>query len=430
MRWGVEELGDIVSVSEIPGAGDDLEDYVAALFQSSGYYVEKSLIERDPDDILELDLVASRYSRESTRRLLAEVKGGKWGYSDIFKIAGWLQYLGIHEGCFLVKKPDEHLSKMRDRVARLGVSLVHFDDFSRASETFQAAGLGEPMSPSVVELWRYSYAAERKYLEVVASRSKSEKSQVGPQEAQRYYRLIKDGTFFAQSPAESLKLLYDAYMQHPKFTAANASEMDGSGYDPQGSNERSGTFAEALIQHRHPYLHACMYLTHRARLSILKAAVDHIVSTPDGSNDALADLPASLQSAVEWLRGQPSFWLYATFWQQLLWGLGGFVIDELLDREYDLMSTFSGIPQGEIPTALQAFDKFFPRPNGWFRVVGPTSIRQLVLMPIVFKGLGAHCRWEHYMRREEERSFSRLVSQGYSAKDLTTWNNRAVEFLA
>lgn len=420
-------MTDTVSLSEIPDAGNDLEDYVAALFQASGYYVEKSLIERDPDDVLELDIVASKYDQGDVRRVLAEVKGGGWGYPDIFKIVGWMKYLGIREGGFLVKKPDEHLSQIRERVAKLGVTLAQFDDFSTASEVFAEAGLGTPRSANLVELWRFSYAAERALVAALNNRFKSDKDRQGPREARGYHRLINDGTFFAQSPEESLRLLYDAYIQHPKFTAANAAEIDGHGYMPQGGGEQSGSLREALRSGAHPYLQGCMYLDHRARLAILKAATDHIIQSPkEGGLQTIWDLPASLQSAIQWLREQPTFWQYVTFWQQLLWGWGGFILEERLNDEYAWMATCSGIPEREVPTALQAFDKFFPLANGWFRTVGWSSVKQLVLMPTAFKGLGAHYRREQY----EEKDFRRLAPSGYSANDLASWNNHAVEFLS
>ena len=52
-------MAKTVSLAALP-AGDDLEDYVAALFQAAGYFVEKNLVERDPSDILELDTRLSR----------------------------------------------------------------------------------------------------------------------------------------------------------------------------------------------------------------------------------------------------------------------------------------------------------------------------------------------------------------------------------
>ena len=65
-----------VTLSEIPEPGVDIEDYVAALFQSAGYFVEKNLTQRDPADVLELDLVVTGYWDEHPVTLLAEVKGG------------------------------------------------------------------------------------------------------------------------------------------------------------------------------------------------------------------------------------------------------------------------------------------------------------------------------------------------------------------
>ncbi|MFD0112554.1 MULTISPECIES: hypothetical protein [unclassified Streptomyces] len=43
----------VVELPDLPAAGEELEDYVAALFQASGHYVEKSIVASDPADIFE-----------------------------------------------------------------------------------------------------------------------------------------------------------------------------------------------------------------------------------------------------------------------------------------------------------------------------------------------------------------------------------------
>ncbi|MFF5939018.1 hypothetical protein [Streptomyces sp. NPDC012508] len=58
----------VVTLPEIPKAGEDLEDYIAALFQASGHFVEKQIIERDPADILELDIFATYYGPDEALR--------------------------------------------------------------------------------------------------------------------------------------------------------------------------------------------------------------------------------------------------------------------------------------------------------------------------------------------------------------------------
>lgn len=82
-------------MAELPAVprGKYLEDYVAALLQQSGYFVEKSAIERGETEVLELDIVTTQYVQQIPNRVLFEVKSGAWGFSDIFKLLGWQTYL-------------------------------------------------------------------------------------------------------------------------------------------------------------------------------------------------------------------------------------------------------------------------------------------------------------------------------------------------
>src|SRR4051794_29750037 len=93
-----------VALPIIPGAGRELEDYVAGLLQAAGYFVEKNVRERGFTDVLELDAVATSYDEPVPTVFLAEAKGGRWGFPDLFKIAGWMQYLRIARGGFFVKE--------------------------------------------------------------------------------------------------------------------------------------------------------------------------------------------------------------------------------------------------------------------------------------------------------------------------------------
>src|SRR5215468_11431976 len=117
-----------IALPRIPASGRDLEDYVAGLFQTAGYFVEKNIRQRDVADVLELDAVATSYDGPRPTSVLAEAKGGRWGFTDIFKVAGWMAYLGIERGGFFVK--DHAASVSRDTgfvhrtVAPLRVSLV------------------------------------------------------------------------------------------------------------------------------------------------------------------------------------------------------------------------------------------------------------------------------------------------------------------
>lgn len=75
----------VVALPENP-KGEALEDYIAALFQASGHFVEKQIIESDPADILELGIFATDYGPEKAVRRLIEAKGGGWGFAELLNV--------------------------------------------------------------------------------------------------------------------------------------------------------------------------------------------------------------------------------------------------------------------------------------------------------------------------------------------------------
>lgn len=428
-----------VKLSDVPAAGADLEHYAAALFQAAGYFVERNIVQRDPTEILELDLVVTNYSPPKPTSILCEVKGGDWGYSDLFKVVGWMKYLQIDRGAFFTKKQTDatRAETIAAKFAPLGISLVEFGDFSSAAALFEAAGLGRLGPTENIALWRHSYALDQKLTRRVLSVSKSQRDRKGPAEVLRYHRLINDGIFFTETIVGRLHKLYDAYKDHPKMSLACAMEMDGMPFDPHTDATANDRLGEAMREGKHPILQASMYLEHRARLSILKAAVDFACTFPDGINPPtkddfswdyflFEDLPDTFKHGLVWLRQQPSYWLYALFWQQFLWGWGGFYLDDREEAEFAWMSAASGIPVDEIPTALRAFDHFFPLPQGWFVTPGWTAARVVRMMPTYFEGIGAHHRRQTY---DVQGSFAVLNCPGYTSQDLARWNNCAVSFL-
>src|SRR5687767_12787190 len=131
-------------LSGVPASGADLEDYVAALFQAAGFFVEKNIVERtDPGSpILELDAVATSYAENPANTVLVEAKGGDWGYAELFKVLGWMTYLRLKRGVLFASKdiPGKDAAAMTAKLSDTGVSCVHLGDFSDAVKRFQDAG--------------------------------------------------------------------------------------------------------------------------------------------------------------------------------------------------------------------------------------------------------------------------------------------------
>lgn len=106
-------------MAQLPASprGQELEDFVAAVLQSTGHFVEKNVEE---PNVLELDIVATTYAPQPTRRLF-EVKETSPQFSDIFKVLGWMTYLGIERGAFVsgrapVGRPFEFFESRCQRI--------------------------------------------------------------------------------------------------------------------------------------------------------------------------------------------------------------------------------------------------------------------------------------------------------------------------
>src|SRR6266446_4223835 len=98
-----------IALPELP-RGDEFEEYASAYFQCGGFYVDRKLIERGEDEILELDIITTDYQHDHVPDIrLLEIKSGSWGFSDIFKVKGWMVYLHLSDGKFIVREHRKYL---------------------------------------------------------------------------------------------------------------------------------------------------------------------------------------------------------------------------------------------------------------------------------------------------------------------------------
>lgn len=422
-----------VALSNIPGAGRELEDYVAGLFQAAGYFVEKNIRQREFTDVLELDAVATSYDEPVPRAVLAEAKGGRWGFPDLFKVAGWMRYLGIERGGFFVKESaasPRDVARIHAMIARLGVSLVDLGDFSDAGARLGESGFRAANDPLSIDLWRYSFWVERTLLEKLRQARRSNPQLAGPQAVLAYHDLINDHAFFIPDVAERLGRLYDAYKDHPKLSAAVASELAGLPFTRAAHAPKSRVLVEAMYEGKHAALQASFYVEHRARLSILKAAIDLCCLgaagrlTPGGR--PFEALPATFREGLKKLRREPEFRRYALVWQVFLWGFGGFWLAHREDEELGWLSEQTSVPRSEIKRALRAFDELFPLGEGsWLVPLRNTRIIAAKMVPMAFRGIGAVQR----LRRYGVKNYDALGGGPFTRRDLVRWHNSAVALL-
>jgi hypothetical protein len=395
--------------------GWELEDFIAAHFVSRGCYVETGVKERNPDELLELDIVWTDYRREPPIPHPVEVKSGDWGLGDVFKFFGWTSYLHLEPGEFVHKEPCGRLDPGTLAHVRKGtaITLLHLSKPEDGEAHFRTLGLPDPPSPELPELWRYSFWAQRRLLRSLNEAIRQGIAAESAKAAKEYHLLINDAVFFVPDVRDRVGDLLSAHFDHQKLGRSAAYEIEKGTLDFD-EPPKTRTFELAYYYGKHFPVQASLYLAHRARLYILKAVVDYWLARERGEiqkktlkiGDALLDLTggrltAAMASGVETLSAARSFRLFPTFWQVFLWSWGGFLLKDRLAEEYDALSRETGVPVEELPLALSAFDHLFPTPGGWFREPDNDSRRVLVLMPAAMRGLGAYRRRlrggvEHY----------------------------------
>jgi hypothetical protein len=397
-------------MAELPKdpVGADLEDWVSAHFASRGCYVETSIKERSPDEILELDVFWTDYRKDPEQRHPVEVKSGAWGLGDVFKFYGWTRYLDLEPGEFVHKQPCEHDPASLKRVeSKTRIAFMHVAELQNAEEQFKAFGLPEPAIGWLPGLWRFSFWARRR---LVKSLSRAIGSGVCPESAKaakKYLTLVNDAVFFIPDVRDRIERLLATHFGHQQLGKSAGHEIETQKVEFENP-PNTRTFARAWFDGQHFPVQACLYVEHRARLYIMKALVDYWLAkgrggVPDRKKNVvlmgdkvLASQPIGITNAMEKglakLSASKNFRLFPVFWQTLLWSWGGFLLNDHIDEEFAQLERETGVPKDEIPLALEAFDEIFPIQGGWFRNVDGGRCRVLILMPAVLRGLGAHRR--------------------------------------
>jgi hypothetical protein len=386
--------------------GWELEDFVAAHFISRGCYVETGVTERNPDEILELDLFWTDYQKEPPEQHPVEVKSGDWGLADIFKFYGWTRYLSLNPGEFICKEPCGRINPntIKHIQERTGISLLQVSKPEDTESHFKALLEREPAWEKLPGLWRYSFWAQRRLLQSLGEAIRNKTCPTSAKAAKDYHQLINDAVFFIPDITQRINDLLSAHFDHKELGKSAAFEIE-TGNNNFEDPPDTKTFKAAIYQGQWFPVQACLYLAHRARLYILKTIVDYWLAREQGKlkkaiikigqtsiNLTNASLTPAMQSSINELSSSKSFRLFPVFWQVFLWGWGGFLLKDRLDEEYACLEKETGIPRNEIDIALSAFEKLFPVKGGWFREPRNDSRKLLILMPAAMRGLGAFRR--------------------------------------
>lgn len=426
-----------VRLPDIPKEAE-FEELVAALLQSSGYFIERQ-IEEDGEgvQVLEIDVIASDYSQTPADIRIYEAKSGKWHLKEIFKVGGWMRYLNIERGAFVVQTipSAKAVSKSKAIAEALGMACVFIDNINDHENILQQLTDRPRYDPTDVNVCRFSYWLERKLLDTLASQRKS-----GGERYRILYahaKAITNGVFFQPTVVERLSALYEAYKEHPHLSAEVASEMDGGVINTDAETVPQAIFNRTFYNGELNAVQTASFLEHRARLAVMKAGVDYTLYERAGLrekagkvfklkfSDGLLELPEydtlpqTFRDGLDRISKDDYFHLYPLFWQWFMWMLGGFILTDIEDMEYAALSERTGIPPDQIPLALDAFDALFPIPNGWMMDARNANMRFLRMFPVPFRGIGGHLRRKLYTKNDD---LSEMELKGdYTERDMEKW---------
>lgn len=420
----------------------DFEDYVAAHLQSGGSYIERSIVERSDAEILELDVISTIYDAgESPIERLIEVKSGGWGFTEIFKLSGWGKYLNIDDLTLVVCKEKPNQDFYDSKSSDIGVELCHL--INNAKECDEKRLLrGIYSDPIDVEHLRFSYLLERKLTKALNHKKKSHPDRESYRALEYYYFTLHSAIFFSKNILKKVDKLYSLFKENPHISKKVSNEAVGNNFSDNHNRIPVEIFEKTFYKSKYTDLTISCYIEHRARLAILKAAVDFCLYENNRVKDRIDEevdfgffkyslkslLPDSFIKSLDEIRNDDYFHRYPVFWQCFLWIFGGFILSDYKDSEYKILSLKSGIPIDCIDRAFEVYGMLFPSRGGWFIESNMNSkIKCMKMFPVPFRGVGANYRRQMYT---EDNSFDSLKVTGkYTMSNLIAWNNLAVEVM-
>lgn len=411
---------------------NEYEDLISAVLMGLGHFVECSLkLKEGTSEVLELDTVATPAGPSFQDRRLFEAKTGNSGFGDLFKVYGWMTYLGIKEGC--VAHRDEIDKDRIDAYGKIAAETnarcCHFTATSKFTDLAPAAiAIADPLQGMLVSAAWYSKIVQRVAYAAFNRYAKSTPSTL-VDDAKKYQSALQQA-FFAKSAISRVHALYDAWQKSPNLCGQFITHHAAGADEKPLWHEFNDTHEKLWLQH-------VGMLEHRARLGIIKNAIDHLIAEETGKGGATvkigartiswADMlehlaPKNFREAMEFLRTHPHRNKIPFLLQLFIEVFGGFYLYSASD-DMDVLAAATGIPAAEIPPCLGIIDRFFPTGSGWF-YTQKDEICVMKMVPGVYRGVGCFLRTSLYGLKDYGQMYP---EQGWL---LAKWHNagyRALE---
>ena len=431
------------------------EDYVAAILNTGGYYLQRSVHHYEGNiEMLELDVVATKISSDKVEKTIIEIKSGNWGIKDVFKVSGWLQYLQLKDslGVFVFQNDvSEHEYRMMNKVAEtLKIHLIpnnRKDDGSIDDNLLKdefSIDIND-IHKSVISSFRYAFNLERIFLDYLHEYERKYPEFETPKKVYNYLRELNDKSFLYQEPISRLKFLCDLSYEHRFIGAIMYNEIKGNGLKspderPDFGSDYFNIFFEKPDDFIH--IHVAQHATLLNKLYVLETIIEYIVQNNKATEDDIISnfilqtnisaLNRNIQEFIDKLKNKPNYHLYPYLWQVFLYVFGGFILENKKEEEYNLLSQITKLPKENIDDAFFVWDELFPYNKGWFQQPQKNSnIKLLKMLPAPLYGIGMNFRLHLYGTNNVDLfdNLKKQLTGVHTFDNLLNWNNSAYHIL-
>lgn len=319
------------------------EDYVASILNAGGYYLERGIQKREKSDILELDIVTNKFTETGVEKIISEIKSGDWGFPEIFKVRGWLDYLGFEKASFVVQKPGPNQKTYNKVASQLAISMIVTEEtdgklnYGQIQDVYSINHTKNERH--FVENLRFSYALERKLIADISATAKSGNNLDGFQILKRYLFDLCDNTFFEPQASGRICKAFKLFAEHKHITARLDHEREGHPYSTISDENiciSESSFKKLFYEHdTKNKLYGALYVEMLNRIHVLKHCIEDLLLPEKNQSIAKflkdlnhAILPSNIRGAMDEFKLHAYYYLYPYFWQIFVFLFGGFILED------------------------------------------------------------------------------------------------------
>jgi hypothetical protein len=252
--------------------GADLERATAAVLQTAGWYVRRGAKD-ETLQAFELDVLGYRFPGGDEESIVVEAKGGRSGFTALWKLLGQKTHLALDRGVILAD-PTDPLHTRKIQIGRKhDIAIIDQDSDKLAASLGDVGAVEVEAAPDILAMWLRCYRVEDAIIKVLHDKDlwqQYETIKLAKQQLQQ----LESRVWLEPDPWRQAVRLYLLYQDETKISKTMAEEINGRG--------ARALFLEAIYEGASAEMQGCLYLEHRKRIELSFAAARCAALDADG----------------------------------------------------------------------------------------------------------------------------------------------------